>query len=59
MLEQPPRTAWEQCPWGALPAALWVPTGPSQQGLEASDVTACPRWDFTPAPLPPDRECDV
>lgn len=53
MLEQLP------CPRGALPAVLWVPTSPSQRGLEAGDVTACTRWDFTPAPLPPDRECDV
>lgn len=59
MLQQPPRTAWEQCPRGTLLAALWVPTNPSQRGLEAGDVTACPRWDFTPAPLPLDQECDV
>lgn len=59
MLEQPPLSAWEQHPWGALPAVLWVPTSPSQSRLEAGDVLACPLWDFTPAPLPAGRECDV
>lgn len=38
---------------------LWVPTSPSQSELEAGDVLACPLWDFTPAPLPAGRECDV
>lgn len=39
--------------------ALWVPTSPSQRRLEAGDVMACPRWDFTLAPLPLGWECDV
>lgn len=53
--------------WSSLPVLLgnsihgelWVPTSPSRDGLEAGDVLACPLWDFTPAPLPAGRECDV
>lgn len=43
----------------SMGSSLHSTLGSHQRGLEAGDVTACSRWDFTPAPLPLDCECDV
>lgn len=43
----------------SMGSSLHSALGSHQRGLEAGDVRACSRWDFTPAPLPLDRECDV